>query len=213
MTKIEWTQATLFGGPLPRRCRKCRLVKAASEFKRDISRRDGISYVCRECDYVRLNLCRPGSRERIAKAVDGAAWCSGCAVWLPAASTRNGKCLECRRQYDRRRYATDPDYRSERRQHAHARKRGVQPVPVEGRELLTHAFDGLCAYCDNEAATWDHVVPITRGGQTTPNNILPACSRCNSSKGNRDLLMWLEATGRTMKLQAWERLAHYQVLE
>ena len=94
---------------------------------------------------------------------------------------------------DRQRYAKDPIYRAERRQHAHSRSRGVAPLPVEGIEALTEAFGGLCAYCPLPAATWDHLVPVSAGGRTVPGNIVPACVSCNSRKGARDLSDFLES--------------------
>ncbi len=78
-------------------------------------------------------------------------------------------------------------------------------------ELLTHVFSGLCAYCDKPANTWDHVIPVSNGGVTSPDNILPACNSCNSSKKGKPLFEWLDATGRSLKLEAGERLAHYLV--
>jgi len=33
-THIEWTDATLFGEALPRRCSQCRVVKPVGEFQR-----------------------------------------------------------------------------------------------------------------------------------------------------------------------------------
>lgn len=45
---------------------------------------------------------------------------------------------------------------------------------------------GECVYCGKPARTIDHVVP---GGPDT----VPACGRCNSSKGHRTPLEWLEA--------------------
>lgn len=212
MTKIEWTERTLFGDPLPRRCRKCRTVKPSNKFKKDRSRRDKIAYVCSDCDYIRKT---PGPRrtERREQAAEGLSWCAGCQAWIPSYEIpRSGRCRACLRRYERSRYAADPCYRAERRQHAHSRKRGVEPVPIEGQENLLDTFKGLCAYCPSPAATWDHVVPITKGGLTTPDNILPACASCNSSKGNRDLYRWLDATGRAPHVVTFERLAHYQVL-
>jgi len=52
-------------------------------------------------------------------------------------------------------------------------------------------FDYKCLYCRDEANTLDHVVPEDRGGTNHITNCVPACKRCNSSKGNRDLLVWL----------------------
>lgn len=53
--------------------------------------------------------------------------------------------------------------------------------------------DGFrCAYCgvqDKEALrlTVDHVVPQSRGGSSTFQNCVTACTKCNSRKGNRTL--------------------------
>ena len=35
--------------------------------------------------------------------------------------------------------------------------------------------------------TFDHVLPRCRGGQTTWENVVAACSACNFKKGSRDL--------------------------
>jgi len=35
------------------------------------------------------------------------------------------------------------------------------------------------------ANTWEHRIPLSRGGTHHPSNMLPACGRCNSSKRNR----------------------------
>jgi 5-methylcytosine-specific restriction endonuclease McrA len=85
----------------------------------------------------------------------------------------------------------------------------VEPVPEYARELMLELFDGGCAYCDEPAETWDHVIPVSKGGKTEPANILPACVRCNSSKRDRDLDEWLDATDRTMNVRAIEHLSHH----
>ena len=47
--------------------------------------------------------------------------------------------------------------------------------------------DGFqCAYCGaHENLTFDHVIPRSRGGRTTWENIVTACSPCNLAKGSR----------------------------
>ena len=35
--------------------------------------------------------------------------------------------------------------------------------------------------------TLDHVVPISRGGETTWENVVTACKKCNNKKGNQML--------------------------
>jgi 5-methylcytosine-specific restriction endonuclease McrA len=45
-----------------------------------------------------------------------------------------------------------------------------------------------CQYCGAKGdLTFDHVVPRSRGGRTTWENVVAACSPCNLRKGNRTL--------------------------
>lgn len=43
----------------------------------------------------------------------------------------------------------------------------------------------LCAYCNEHATTIDHVLPRSRGGKNTWQNLVAACQKCNHRKGNR----------------------------
>ena len=59
-------------------------------------------------------------------------------------------------------------------------------VPFSKRSVFVR--DGYkCAYCDRETTrlTIDHIVPRSRGGQTTFENCVAACKSCNNKKGNR----------------------------
>lgn len=42
----------------------------------------------------------------------------------------------------------------------------------------------LCGYCGQHAATVDHIVPLSRGGQNTWLNTVACCTRCNAGKAN-----------------------------
>ena len=42
-----------------------------------------------------------------------------------------------------------------------------------------------CVYCQRPAGVVDHVVPLSRGGTDTLDNLVAACSDCNSRKGWR----------------------------
>jgi 5-methylcytosine-specific restriction endonuclease McrA len=44
-----------------------------------------------------------------------------------------------------------------------------------------------CGYCGNDADTWDHIQPQSRGGEDTWLNTIAACVWCNSRKGNSTL--------------------------
>ena len=48
-----------------------------------------------------------------------------------------------------------------------------------------------CWYCGIVGnCVMDHLVPLSRGGENSPENIVPACWACNSSKGNKLLSEW-----------------------
>lgn len=52
-------------------------------------------------------------------------------------------------------------------------------------------FGYECSYCGNsDKLTFDHFIPLSKGGAFAKNNILPACTRCNSSKHNHDFNDW-----------------------
>ena len=204
---IEWTDATLFGAPLPKRCSECRLLKAASDFGTDRSRHEGIGFVCLACRYARPADSAPGTHERRLRASQGQRWCRHCSAWLPTPQVgKNGLCRAGEAAEARDRYGTDAAHRARRKQHATSRRRGIAPIPLIGMQCIGEEFDGRCAYCPAPATAWDHVVPVARGGETRPHNIVPACRRCNSSKRTQDVWTWLARTGRTPHERLYDRL-------
>ena len=60
--------------------------------------------------------------------------------------------------------------------------------PLTNRELFLRDAH-LCMYCGNSFSasklTRDHICPLSRGGQDKWVNVVTACKRCNSRKGNR----------------------------
>ena len=71
-------------------------------------------------------------------------------------------------------------------------------VPYRFRRQVTNTFlfarDGYaCQYCGRHKSelrgrqflTRDHVIPVSRGGVNTWNNVVTSCSACNNRKGDR----------------------------
>jgi 5-methylcytosine-specific restriction endonuclease McrA len=57
-----------------------------------------------------------------------------------------------------------------------------------------------CAYCSAPfsrklKAALDHIIPISKGGGHTPENLIAACRECNSSKHNKDPLEFVKSRG------------------
>lgn len=57
---------------------------------------------------------------------------------------------------------------------------------------LRSAWAG-CAYCGgpDDALQKDCVLPISRGGRYTLENVVPACRSCNASKSNDEVTSWM----------------------
>ena len=63
------------------------------------------------------------------------------------------------------------------------------------RQSIKDAWSNCCAYCgtppiDDASLTLDHVKPKAKGGEDKTSNCIPACKRCNHSKGSEDWVTW-----------------------
>lgn len=55
----------------------------------------------------------------------------------------------------------------------------------EIRKQILLRDDFTCVYCGGSANSVDHVIPRSRGGNNDPENLVAACTFCNSSKKDR----------------------------
>ena len=62
---------------------------------------------------------------------------------------------------------------------------------------------GRCHYCGRRVGgnklTMDHVVPLSRGGKSRKNNLVPCCKDCNTKKKTLLPMEWAEYMDRTGK--------------
>lgn len=64
-------------------------------------------------------------------------------------------------------------------------------------QILDLSADNLrCAYCGDKSTEWDHLRPIVKGKKPTGYisdiyNLVPACGKCNQSKGNKPWKDWM----------------------
>ncbi len=90
-----------------------------------------------------------------------------------------------------------PAVRQTRR--ARAARRRTKRVAASGSDLTNDQWFRIlegwacCAYCggDGVALQKDCVLPISRGGRYTLDNVVPACASCNASKCNTELTSWM----------------------
>ena len=61
---------------------------------------------------------------------------------------------------------------------------GGRQVPVSRRGVLRRDAQ-RCGYCGGVATTVDHVLPRSRGGKDSWENLVACCLRCNNTKSDR----------------------------
>jgi len=88
--------------------------------------------------------------------------------------TEEGK--ESHRRVNSKRYAREKEYIN-------------TLITQEWLEIL-EKYNYRCAYCgcefdENTLPQKDHVIPISKGGHNTKENIVPACRDCNTRKNNK----------------------------
>lgn len=71
------------------------------------------------------------------------------------------------------------------------KKQLIHSLTIEEWDKIKNDFRNKCAYCGKELPlTQEHFIALSKGGEYTVNNIVPACQSCNSSKNNKDFFIW-----------------------
>jgi len=81
------------------------------------------------------------------------------------------------------------------RRHGQRRRSAKKDLPATLTllqwNLIKKHFNYKCAYCGKSLLLQqDHFVPLTKGGEYSHNNIIPACGPCNYSKNNKSFFDW-----------------------
>src|SRR6478609_11845284 len=84
----------------------------------------------------------------------------------------------------------------------------IIPVVVPTRDEVKCALKILgmeervdCAYCGDPYTEWDHLRPLVVDKRPTGyiseiHNLVPACGKCNQSKGNKSWKAWIQSTAK-----------------
>lgn len=106
------------------------------------------------------------------------------------------------REYTKAWRKNNPQKRRIEHHRRRARKRNLASnfCIADWRRALDY-FGGCCAVCGRPPGLWhtlaaDHWIPLSKGGLTSPDNIVPLChgeGGCNNSKYNKDAAEWLLA--------------------
>ena len=87
------------------------------------------------------------------------------------------------------------NWRAKNRAHVNqlclARNMKAPPLKKEESDFLLSYYGDACVYCQGQVTGFDHLYPISKGGEHTLSNLAPACGSCNSRKSNRPIWVML----------------------
>jgi 5-methylcytosine-specific restriction endonuclease McrA len=96
------------------------------------------------------------------------------------------------KERERSKRRTEAGLMADQRHRRRAKLKGLNHVHCQSKIRLLKLLP-FCQYCVTLCVgktTIDHIMPLTRGGEHVPENLIGCCSRCNCSKGNRTLSEW-----------------------
>ena len=201
-------------------CTKCHTTKPLNDYHNDKARKDGKRAQCKECTRAydlakyeanqehhraRARAWHEANRER--SRANALAWRKS-NIERARAYNRlyNEANKERRRSYDLAKYEANPEhYRATARAWHKANRKKSNALKYARRARKAHAVpqrwkrspspDHLCYWCGTtltpETTHIDHIMPISLGGQDTPNNTANTCANCNLTKNNTHPLVWL----------------------
>lgn len=196
-----------------KKCPSCGETKPVEEFYKNTARRDGFTCYCKECVKTANNkynrehskerldyqqVWKANNREYVRKRE--AQYRKDKPELIAAKEKRYRerhpeKLQEKGRNYRRAR----PEYFLSKVQERRALEvsGGDGTVTAELLRILLDQQEGKCGYCRAELKEkhLDHIVPLTRGGLHTANNVHWTCPKCNQSKGNKLEEDWLRKPG------------------
>lgn len=178
-----------------KQCNTCKETKPFSDYKPKRSTRDGYDKVCLACraaekgiteeDYVWDYLCRNivGFNERARNRPN---------EYLRVKKWQDNNPNKAKEHRNRWKQNNPVIVRENARKSSARRHNRIIALAINDFTDIQWAelkdrFGNACAYCGsgNCALAMDHILPLSRGGQHTKLNIVPACKPCNSKKGSK----------------------------
>jgi 5-methylcytosine-specific restriction endonuclease McrA len=191
-----------------KRCSKCQTVHCVGNFTKASSRKDGLDPWCRSCQRVSRQAYRAANYEK-TRACQERAYRKN----LPHYRDYQHAYLAAHREdinhkRSQKRYHATPEARAKRQRyneahweaiaarkreavrHYRARKRATGEKFTRAEwQALCALYDDTCLCCGKQEPaiklTTDHVVPVSKGGGNSIENIQPLCTSCNNHKGNK----------------------------
>lgn len=171
-----------------RKCNKCGETKDLSAFIKDSKLKSGIRPRCKDCKKAHGHEWHEKNKER--KKLLNQAW------YQANRDRKTAAVLEWRAQNVAKTAENNKRWKRENPERVrlgHSRSKFLRrsrlknakcDLTAQQWEMIKVAYKQCCAYCGEKVSelTQDHVIPVSKGGDHTAQNIVPACRSCNSRK-------------------------------
>lgn len=166
-------------------CNICKEPKRLEMFSKNKDCSDGLQNRCKAC----AKAYRDENSKRIAKVQHDR--------YLLQREERLAKNREYYRQNSKSIIAQKAEYNKanpEVKRKASLKRRTAQANNGTFKILdkdMRRLYASPCIYCgSNDGIQADHIIPIIRGGVNSIGNLVPACYKCNPSKGTKTIMEW-----------------------
>jgi 5-methylcytosine-specific restriction endonuclease McrA len=150
-------------------CTCCGVEKPLSEYYKEAKGRDGHRGNCKLCHNSHKKIYNQNPIVKERRRVSD----------LKNYSTLKGKLVQKRKRHKRR-----------------AKLKAAGTFTIEEWDDRLIEYNHCCAYCykpfSADELTIDHMIPLSRGGTNTIDNLVPACRSCNSRKWTKTPLEMLQ---------------------
>jgi hypothetical protein len=160
-------------------CQKCGIIKPPEQFTVSNRTKEGITHLCKACDNIRTAHYREKQGPLIAQNHK---------VW------RDGHPDNVRKS-QKTYLEKHPGLKNSWTQNYRARKRGAFVEDVD-QAIVYKRDKGICQIClkrvpktakfpDPLSPSYDHIIPLAKGGEHSYRNVVLTHLLCNTSKGDR----------------------------
>jgi 5-methylcytosine-specific restriction endonuclease McrA len=185
-------------------CTACKQIQLLTDFHKEARNKDGVRSTCKKCTLLKAATYRANNHHVIKE--------SQAKTYSKHRDKRIANSKKWANANKDRRKQIEHKYRLAHKNEINQRIEQWRLKNVEvhrgyrlkRREALTingiyevidkdliRLYNSPCVYCGSkENIQADHVIPVTRGGRHGIGNLLPACKRCNVSKGNKLVSEW-----------------------
>lgn len=192
-----------------KKCYSCKEFKSEDKFHRNKIRKDGLEQTCKKCILARTKDYYQRNKEKVIKRTG--TWSKAnkdkanlaCRRWRANHPERAKLAVlhwinehpEENKAIHKHWVQEHPEKVKEQNGRARARRKGSSDNTLTANEweAILKFHKNRCAYCGitekqakkkyGTGLAQDHIMPVSKGGAYSVQNIVPACKPCNSRKG------------------------------